>query len=63
MGYDTLYSNDLEDWKILKIAETQKRIIVTRDRGIYNRSLKKGIKLYSTFTGFRYNTRFGFYCI
>ncbi|QGA55000.1 hypothetical protein GFS03_10645 [Sulfolobus sp. E5-1-F] len=43
MGYDTLYSNDFEDWKILRIAETQKRIIITRDRGIYNRSIKRGL--------------------
>ncbi|WP_338599821.1 DUF5615 family PIN-like protein [Sulfolobus tengchongensis] len=44
MGYDTLYSNKLEDWKILKIAETQKRIIITRDRGLYSRSVKRGLK-------------------
>ncbi|MDT7861455.1 MAG: DUF5615 family PIN-like protein [Saccharolobus sp.] len=44
MGYDTLYSNKFEDWKILKIAESQNRIIITRDRGLYRRSIKRGLK-------------------
>ncbi|MEM0293521.1 MAG: DUF5615 family PIN-like protein [Saccharolobus sp.] len=44
MGYDVTYSNKLEDWKILKIAETENRIIITRDRGLYIRSLKRNLR-------------------
>lgn len=44
LGYDTLYSRDLEDWKILKIAEEENRYIITRDRGLHHRALNKGLK-------------------
>ncbi|BBG27324.1 Mut7-C RNAse domain-containing protein [Sulfuracidifex tepidarius] len=43
LGYDTYYKNDIKDWKILKIAEETKRIIITRDRGLCNRAKKKGL--------------------
>ncbi len=41
LGYDTLYYRFIEDWKILDIARREKRIIVTRDRGLCNRARKK----------------------
>ncbi len=33
-GFDSVYRNDLEDEEIIRIAEEQKRIILTRDLGI-----------------------------
>lgn len=44
LGYDTLYSPNMEDWAILRIAEKEKRIIVTRDVGLYRRAVKKGLQ-------------------
>jgi uncharacterized protein with PIN domain len=44
LGHDTLYSRRLDDWKILQIAEKDGRIIITRDRGLYMRARKKGLK-------------------
>ncbi|BFH73253.1 Mut7-C RNAse domain-containing protein [Sulfurisphaera javensis] len=46
LGYDTLYSNTYEDWKILKIAEENDRIIITRDRGLCVRARKKGLECF-----------------
>ncbi|MCQ4349468.1 MAG: hypothetical protein NO126_01245 [Sulfolobales archaeon] len=43
LGYDTEYSKDFEDWKVLKIAEADRRIIITRDRGLCNRARKKSL--------------------
>ncbi len=43
LGYDTLYDNSFEDWRIIKISQEQNRIIVTRDRGLCNRAKKKGL--------------------
>ncbi|NAZ12899.1 MAG: hypothetical protein GU359_01945 [Desulfurococcales archaeon] len=43
LGYDTLYSNKYEDWKILKTSENDKRIIVTRDRGLFIKARKKSL--------------------
>ena len=34
LGYDTVYSNDLEDAEIIKTSLSEKRIILTRDLGI-----------------------------
>jgi len=34
LGFDTLFRNDLEDDEIIEIALKEKRIILTRDRGI-----------------------------
>ncbi len=44
LGYDTLYSRSYEDWTILKIAEEQDRIIITRDQGLHRRALNRGLK-------------------
>ena len=34
LGFDTLYRNDFEDDEIVELSVTQKRIILTRDRGL-----------------------------
>jgi uncharacterized protein with PIN domain len=34
LGFDTLYRNDYRDFEIVRIAVKEKRIILTRDRGI-----------------------------
>jgi len=44
LGYDTFYSTTMEDWAILRIAEKEKRILVTRDVGLYRRAIKKGLE-------------------
>ncbi len=44
LGYDTLYYRRIDDWKILRIAEQEGRIIVTRDRGLHNRARRKGLR-------------------
>lgn len=36
LGFDTIYRNDLEDEEIIRIANTDHRIILTRDREILN---------------------------
>ncbi|MFW5707307.1 MAG: Mut7-C RNAse domain-containing protein [Bacteroidota bacterium] len=42
-GFDTLYRNDLEDQEIISIAESDNRIVLTRDRGILkNKRVKRG---------------------
>ncbi len=44
LGYDTLYSRAYEDWQLIRIAMSTGRTIVTRDRGLYWRARKKGLK-------------------
>jgi len=34
LGFDTLYRNDYSDGEIIRIAEMERRIILTRDRGL-----------------------------
>lgn len=46
LGYDTLYDNSYEDWKIIKISQEQNRIIITRDRGLCNRAKKKNLQCF-----------------
>ncbi len=48
-GFDTLYRNDLDDPEIIRIAEDEDRIILTRDRGILkNKRVKHGHFVEST---------------
>lgn len=43
LGFDTLYGNDFEDSYIIIAAKNEKRIILTRDKGILkNRSVSHG---------------------
>ncbi len=44
LGYDTVYGRRLEDWRILKIAEDEDRIIITRDVGLHRRAINKGLR-------------------
>ena len=44
LGYDTLYPGDVSDKDILEIALVEKRILVTRDRGLYKKALKSGAR-------------------
>lgn len=44
LGYDTVYDRDADDWQIIRRAELEKRIIVTRDRALHNKALKYGLK-------------------
>ncbi len=44
LGYDTLYYNDLEDWRIISIALRDNRVIITRDRGLYAKCIKNNLK-------------------
>ncbi|MEL9909528.1 MAG: Mut7-C RNAse domain-containing protein [Desulfurococcus sp.] len=44
LGYDTVYGNKMEDWLILRRAELEGRIILTRDRSLHHKALKRGLK-------------------
>ncbi|MEM0380686.1 MAG: DUF5615 family PIN-like protein [Desulfurococcaceae archaeon] len=44
LGYDTLYSRNYKDWEVLKIAERENRVIITRDQGLHHRALNRGLK-------------------
>ncbi len=44
LGYDTKYSRNYEDWELLRIASNEKRVLLTRDRGLYWRARRKGIE-------------------
>ncbi|MEM4516988.1 MAG: Mut7-C RNAse domain-containing protein, partial [Desulfurococcaceae archaeon] len=44
LGYDTVYDKSAEDWQIIRRAELEKRIIVTRDRGLHIKAIKSGLK-------------------
>ncbi len=44
LGYDTLYYKSISDWKLLKIAKEEDRILLTRDLGLFRRARKYGIR-------------------
>lgn len=44
LGYDTLYSNKYSDWEILRKAEREGRVVVTRDRTLYRKAVKRGLQ-------------------
>ncbi len=44
MGYDVLYSRNYTDKQLLGIASKTGRVLLTRDRGLYNRARKRGAK-------------------
>lgn len=39
LGFDTLYENDYEDEALANLASRQKRILLTRDRGLLKRTI------------------------
>jgi Uncharacterized conserved protein len=53
LGYDTAYNNNFEDWKILKIASDENRIIITRDRGLCVRARKRGLECFYVIPGLK----------
>ncbi|MEM1526059.1 MAG: Mut7-C RNAse domain-containing protein [Ignisphaera sp.] len=44
LGYDTTYYRIIEDWKLIRIAKEEDRILLTRDLGLYRRARKQNIK-------------------
>jgi len=44
LGYDAVYDREVSDWQILRRAELEKRIVVTRDRALHNRAIKLGLR-------------------
>lgn len=44
LGYDTLYFREIEDWRLLRIAEEEDRILLTRDLGLFRRARKRGLR-------------------
>jgi uncharacterized protein with PIN domain len=52
LGFDTLYRNDYDDAELARIEHTEKRILLTRDRGLLKRaSVQRGY--YVRETGYR----------
>ncbi|MDK6029293.1 Mut7-C RNAse domain-containing protein [Ignisphaera sp. 4213-co] len=46
LGYDTLYYRKIDDWKLLKIAKNEDRILITRDQGLFNRAKKLHVRTF-----------------
>ncbi len=39
-GYDVIYTNEMEDGLILRMSREEERIILTRDKGLYEKALR-----------------------
>lgn len=49
LGFDTLYRNDYSDRQIIRLAQAERRIILTRDRGLLKvRTVTHGYCLHTT---------------
>jgi len=46
LGYDTLYFRSIKDWKLLEIASSEDRVLLTRDLGLFRRARKRGIRAF-----------------
>jgi len=44
LGYDTVYYRNIDDWKLLRMAKNEDRIILTRDLGLFRRARKNGLR-------------------
>ena len=44
LGYDTIYTGDQSDHEILEALEGDDRILLTRDRGLCRRAVRKGYR-------------------
>lgn len=44
LGYDALYYRVIDDWKLIKIARDEGRILLTRDLGLYRRARKQSVR-------------------
>ncbi len=47
MGYDTTYEKDMDDTEILRIANAEDRILLTRDRDLVRRAKGRGLYIES----------------
>lgn len=45
-GHDTYYSREAQDDELLELCKREKRTLMTRDRSLYSRALKMGIKAF-----------------
>jgi uncharacterized protein with PIN domain len=43
-GYDTLYDVELKDGRLIMIAKKEGRALITRDKDVYSRATKEGVK-------------------
>jgi uncharacterized protein with PIN domain len=43
LGYDTAYSNSMEDRQLLALAKKEKRILLTRDLQLYQQATARGL--------------------
>lgn len=43
LGYDTLYSSSFEDWKLLRVAEEEGRVLLTKDESLFRRARARGL--------------------
>ncbi|MCC6053645.1 MAG: hypothetical protein LM569_05565 [Desulfurococcaceae archaeon] len=44
LGYDTVYYKNAEDWLIIRRAELEGRVVVTRDRALHNKAVRSGVR-------------------
>lgn len=44
-GYDTLYCDSYDDSDIISLAKKEKRVIITRDKKLFRKAIKRGIKV------------------
>ncbi len=44
LGYDTIYAKGWHDSRIIEEAVATGRVIITRDKGLYRRALRRGIE-------------------
>ncbi len=43
LGYDTIYSSDIDDDELIRLAKDENRIIISKDVQLVNRAIKKQI--------------------
>lgn len=46
LGYDVIYYHLLSDWKLMKIAKEEDRILLTRDLGLFRRARKNNVRAF-----------------
>ncbi len=44
LGFDTMYISQIDESEILKLCTETDRILITRDKELHSKALKKGIK-------------------
>lgn len=43
LGYDTLYSSFFEDWRLLRYAGEEERVLLTRDESLFRKARARGL--------------------